>query len=218
MDAAPSPVPNHDAQLVLASWPAFRRAVASLGPLPAAGAVDLGSLREPTATQKQVVAALRVLGLVDDRERAHFRLRRLSSRGDYAAVTEALAERFPHLAAAIATGDADAMRLAVDGFDAPDSSKERFWRFVRQAHRAAGEGTLPPLAFSPLAGRPPRRRSRSPLADDPMARQSLEAELAAYQAALVRLLSIPELDGATVVSDRLRELRNELRQHARRSV
>jgi hypothetical protein len=217
VDAAPSPVPNHDAQLVLASWPAFRRAVAGLGPLPAAGPVNLDSLREPMATRKQVVAALRVLGLVDGREHAHFRLRRLSSRSDYTAVTEALAERFPHVAAAIATGDPNAMRLAVDGFDAPSSSKERFWRFVREAHRAAGESALPPLAFSPPAGRPPPRRGRSALADDPVARQSLEAELAAYQEALVRLLSIPDLDGATVVSDRLRELRNELRQHARQS-
>jgi len=213
VDAAPSPAPDRDAQLVLASWPAFLHAIAALAPLPTDGPVDLASLGVSPATRKQVVPGLRVLRLVDEHDVAHFRLRRLTSRSDYAAVTEALAERFPDITAAIATADPDAMRAAVDELDAPVSSKARFWRFVRAAHQAAGGDTLPALGFSPPAQpRPPRRR-RPAITDDPAARQSLMAELAVYQGALPGLLSIPDLDGAAVISDRLRELRNELRQH-----
>jgi hypothetical protein len=213
--AAPSPVPDPAARLVLASWPAFTRALASLSPLPADGPVDLDALDVGEAERKQVVATLRTLGLVDEHDAPHFRLRRLVSKADYTLVVDTLADRFPELAAAIATGDPDAIRSAVDSFDAPASSKARFWRFVRAAHAAAGDDSLPALVFTAPA-RPEQRAAAGPAPpDDPVARQSAEAELAAYQDALVRLLSSGDLDGAGVVSARLRELRDELRRHRR---
>lgn len=212
---ASAPRPDRtQTRLPLASWSAFEAGVRRLGPtLPSDGAVDIAAMGLKPSTEKQVVASLRALGLLSAGNVADFRLRRLVARGDFSTVVEALAEHFPDLVRAIQEdAGPEQLAAAVRGIDAPTSSKKRFASFVRGAMRAIDQ-RVPRFPVSPPSQTPRQGRHRRGAGDedDPTARRLLEAEADGYVAALERALSRDDLEAATVLSDRLRSLRAEMR-------
>jgi hypothetical protein len=169
------------------------------------------------SSEKQVVSSLRTLGFLSSENVADFRLRRVATRGDFTPVIEALAERFPGLMDAVATDvGPDELRALLGAFDAPNSSVERFWRFVRGALTSVGRTPLPNVHLVRAPGtagrvRAPTAPSNMPQAEDPAGRRLLEKEAEDYVNALDRFLHNGNLEAAEFVSKQLRTLRDELR-------
>lgn len=221
-----------EARLPLATWPSFQAALVQLrGCLPSDRPVDMAKLGPSPSTRKQVAAALRALGLVTSSDLADFGLRRLVANDDYSIVVAALEERFPEpCAAAKRRAGRQEITQIIEGYGAPASSNDRFWRFVRGAYAAAHGGDLPKITFgrgsaaSSSAGRvatvasaravQPRNELKGLIGskDDSVARRLLEAEACSYERALEAALAQPDLAAASTISDRLRKLREELRR------
>lgn len=212
------PQPAHGGgRLPLAAWHSFEAAVLRLGGrLPSDRPVDISAMQLSRSTEKQVVASLRALRLLGPDDVANFRLRRLVATRDFVTVVEALAERFPDLVGAIRAGaSSEELEALMGRLDAPPSSKERFWRFVRGAFVAAGESCPAPIPkSSDRVQRRGRRREhmKGDCNDDVCARSLLEAEAHEYSAALERALVSDDLEAAAALSDRLRLLREEMRR------
>jgi hypothetical protein len=202
------------------SWPQFREGISNLNArsVPLEGPVNFGSMRLGSSSERQVVAALRALGLVDRSDVADFRLRRLVLKEDYSALVEALEDRFEDLVEAIRSGaSAEQLETILDALGATQSSTERFWRFVRDAYAAAGLERPPLLRLTgngtrlnrPAGGRQTRQSDKG--GEESHARVVLKEELDMYLRALETALTSGNAELATKLSDRLVLLREELR-------
>lgn len=197
----------------LSSWASFARTIRNLGPrLRSDQLLSASSLGIPIASGKQVIAALRILELVQSDSRPDLRLIRAVKAQDLTCAAEALDGAFPAISRALCEGEPAAGLLALlEMTGTCPSSQRRFWAFFRAAYQAAGRAPPPALSFSI-----PRSRHADSVASDTnlqlrSAEAVLEAEARVYLSNLAAVLAAGDLERASVISAHLRELRDELR-------
>jgi hypothetical protein len=208
------------------TWASFTRGVGNLQPLGHENPVDLARLQLSKASAKQVASALRGLGLLDGGGRPDFRLLRLVNQQEFSPLSEALAEHFPWLTAALDSRSLADVQESIDALDAPASSKKRFYRFVSSVRRKTDqpmpegmptfgadfrgtEGDRPTEAQSSAS--PPPQSADIHTRATSIANQILMQEADAYVEALRAALATSDFETAESVSQRLAHLRKESR-------